>query len=125
MEVPPVRSTAKTEAVFTKARTKKTASTRKHMLKLTRAASLPKRTKSMFGVFLKKLSIRKGFIASGFVVLSKTRRVTTTAVNIEMMTPAVRVIAKPRTGPVPTLKRMMPVTIVVMFESRIAVKARP
>ena len=42
-----------------------------------------------------------------------------------MRTPAVSVIATPRTGPVPTTKRMMPVMIVVRFESRIAVNARP
>ena len=48
-----------------------------------------------------------------------------TAVNMEMSTPPVSVIAKPRTGPVPTMKRITPVTIVVMFESRIAVNARP
>ena len=86
---------------------------------------LPMPTKLTFGTFLKMLSILKGFMDSGFVVLSNTRRVTTTAVNIEITTPAVSVIAKPRTGPVPTMKRMTPVTIVVMLESRIAVNARP
>ena len=69
--------------------------------------------------------MRNGFVRLPSTQLSKTRRVTTTAVNIERTTPPVRVIAKPRTGPVPTMKRMMPVTMVVMFESRIAVNARP
>ena len=80
--------------------------------------------KSNFGA-LKNCSILNGFVLSGLTQWSNTRRVTTSAVNIEMQTPAVRVIAKPRTGPVPTTNRMMPVMIVVRFESRIAVKARP
>ena len=80
--------------------------------------------KSNFGA-LKNWSILNGFALSGLTQWSNTRRVTTRAVNIEMQTPAVRVIAKPRTGPVPTTNRMTPVMIVVRLESRIAVKARP
>ena len=79
--------------------------------------------KSYFA-FLKKWSILNGFIESGLTVWSKTSRVTTSAVNIEIATPAVSVIANPRTGPVPTTKRMTPVMMVVRLESKIAVKAR-
>ena len=41
-----------------------------------------------------------------------------------MMIPAIRVIAKPFTGPVPKLKRTTPVITVVRFESKITEKAR-
>ena len=111
--MPPVRSTASTDARFVAARMKKIASDTTMIAAEARSVILPIATKFTFGTFLKTLSILKGFMLSGFVVLSNTRRVTTTAVNMEISTPAVSVIAKPRTGPVPTMKRMMPVTIVV------------
>ena len=87
--------------------------------------TLPSLTNGTFGVRENALSMRNGFVRPASTKLSSRRRVTTTAVNMESTTPAVRVIAKPRTGPVPTMKRMMPVTMVVMLESRIAVNARP
>ena len=80
--------------------------------------------KSKFG-FLKNCIILNGASRPESTQWSRTSRVTTTAVNIEMTTPAVSVIAKPRTGPVPTTKRITPVMIVVRFESKIAVNARP
>ena len=41
-----------------------------------------------------------------------------------MMMPAQSVTAKPRMGPEPKVKRIAPVSSVVMFESKMARKAR-
>src|SRR5690606_7652733 len=50
-------------------------------------------------------------------------RVTKIAVNIDAMTPRIRVTAKPRTGPVPNWKRKSAVSTIVTFESMIALIA--
>ena len=54
----------------------------------------------------------------------KTMRVRTRAVYMFTTMPAASVMAKPRIGPEPKTKRMMAVRKVVMFESKIARKAR-
>ena len=46
-----------------------------------------------------------------------------TAVKNEQTIPIINVVAKPRIGPVPKLKRMIPVMIEVKLESKIAEKA--
>ena len=57
--------------------------------------------KSNFGA-LKNWRILNALPLFASDVCSITRRVTTIAVNIEMITPPVSMMAKPRTGPVPT-----------------------
>ena len=61
----------------------------------------PMAMKLMLGA-LKNWRILNGLPLSGVVVWSIMSLVTPIAVNIEMMTPPVSMIAKPRTGPVPT-----------------------
>ena len=46
-----------------------------------------------------------------------------TAVKNEQTIPIIKVVAKPRIGPVPKLKRMIPVMIEVMLESKMAENA--
>ena len=46
-----------------------------------------------------------------------------TAVKKEIKIPIIKVVAKPRIGPVPKLNRMIPVIIDVRLESKIAEKA--
>ena len=46
-----------------------------------------------------------------------------TAVKNETKIPIIKVVAKPRIGPVPKLNRITPVMIDVRFESKIAEKA--
>ena len=118
-----MRSTESTEARSFARRTKKIATATAMKANEPPTVNLVTFMKSYFA-FLKKWSILNGFIESGLTVWSKTSRVTTSAVNIEIATPAVRVIANPRTGPVPTTKRMTPVMMVVRLESKIAVNAR-
>ena len=56
---------------------------------------------------------------------SQTRRVRYTAVKNEQQIPMIRVVANPRTGPVPNTNRITPVMIEVRLESKIAEKAFP
>ena len=53
------------------------------------------------------------------------RRVRYTAVKNEQQIPMIRVVANPRTGPVPNTNRITPVMIEVRLESKIAEKAFP
>ena len=46
-----------------------------------------------------------------------------TAVKNEIRIPMIKVVAKPRIGPVPKLNRMIPVMIDVKLESKMAEKA--
>ena len=55
--------------------------------------------------------------------ISKITLVTNTAVNMLIRRPAIKTIAKPFTGPVPTAYKMSAVINVVIFESTIVVKA--
>ena len=54
---------------------------------------------------------------------SKTMRVTTIDVNMLAMMPALRVMAKPLTGPDPCQNRIMAVSSVVMLASKMVEKA--
>ena len=54
---------------------------------------------------------------------SYTTRVRNTAVKNEQRIPIIKVVAKPRIGPVPKLNRMIPVRIEVALESIMAEKA--
>ena len=67
-----------------------------------------------------KVSFWNGFVFSNMM---NTRRVRNTAVKNEQMIPMIRVVAKPLIGPVPNIRRMIPVMIEVRFESKIAENA--
>ena len=54
---------------------------------------------------------------------SKTIRVRYTAVKNEQTIPIIHVVAKPRIGPVPVTRRIIPVMSDVKLESKIAEKA--
>ena len=54
---------------------------------------------------------------------SYTKRVMNTAVKKEIQIPIIKVVAKPRIGPVPKLNKIIPVNKEVMLESKIALNA--
>ena len=86
---------------------------------------LPMKSKCTFVIrFLEILEEKVRFShLSLFMKYSYTRRVMNTAVKNEIKIPIIKVVAKPRIGPVPKLNRITPVMIDVKFESKIAENA--